>query len=130
MRVVLLVFLIFLGAFKFARKYAKERYPNQPGKYEVISFTNAFHGRTFAALSATPNAKYQKPFVPLLAGFKSLPFNDISSLDSIGENVCAVIIEPIQGEGGIHAATKDFLFFLRKRCDEVGALLIYDEIQV
>lgn len=105
-------------------------YPNRPEKYEVVSFSNAFHGRTFAALSATPNTKYQKPFLPLMAGFKSLPFNDVASLDKIGENICAVIVEPVQGEGGIHAASKEFLRALRKKCDDVGALLIYDEIQV
>lgn len=117
------------GAFKFARKYAKEKYPHQTGKYEVISFSNAFHGRTFAALSATPNPKYQKPFVPLMPGFKSLPFNEMSSIDAIGENACAVIIEPVQGEGGIHAASKEFLYALNRKCEQVGALLIYDEIQ-
>ena len=127
---LLLTFCQYAGAFKFARKYAKEIYPNRPEKYEVVSFSSAFHGRTFAALSATPNAKYQKPFLPLMAGFKSLPFNDVASLDKIGENVCAVIVEPVQGEGGIHAASKEFLRALRKKCDDVGALLIYDEIQV
>ncbi|KAJ2996375.1 acetylornithine aminotransferase [Globomyces sp. JEL0801] len=86
------------GAFKFARKYAKSTFPNQD-KFEIISFSHAFHGRTMGALSATPNLKYQKPFFPLLPGFKTLPFNDIEALESITTETCAVIIEPIQGEG-------------------------------
>lgn len=105
-------------------------YPENPNKIGVVSFSNAFHGRTFASLSATPNPKYQKPFLPLMEGFKNLPFNDISQLDEINQSVCAVIIEPVQGEGGIHAASKDFLKALRAKCDQVGALLIYDEVQV
>jgi acetylornithine aminotransferase len=122
--------LISLAAFKFARKYAKAVFPDKPKKIGVISFSNAFHGRTFGALSATPNPKYQKPFLPLMEGFRSVPFNDMSSIDVIDDSICAVIIEPIQGEGGIHAAKADFLKAVREKCDQVGALLIYDEVQV
>ncbi|KAI8898272.1 acetylornithine aminotransferase from Thermotoga Maritima At 1.40 A resolution [Globomyces pollinis-pini] len=116
------------GAFKFARKYAKSTFPNQD-KFEIISFSHAFHGRTMGALSATPNLKYQKPFFPLLPGFKTLPFNDIEALESITTETCAVIIEPIQGEGGIHPVNSEFFSRLRQKCDETGALLIADEIQ-
>ncbi len=82
------------------------------------------------ALSATPNPKYQKPFLPLLPGFQTVPFNEIASIDAITQDTCAVIIEPIQGEGGIHPSKVDFLRKLRAKCDQVGALLIFDEIQV
>ncbi|KAI9695177.1 MAG: acetylornithine aminotransferase [Bogoriella megaspora] len=99
-------------------------------KHEILSFHNSFHGRTLGSLSATPNPKYQRPFAPMLPGFRYGIFNDIGSVSSfITENTCSVIVEPIQGEGGINVATPEFLMALRKRCDEVGALLIYDEIQ-
>jgi len=82
------------------------------------------------SLSATPNPKYQKPFAPMVPGFKYGVYNDVEALqDLITENTCGVIVEPIQGEGGVHEATEPFLRALRKRCNEVGAVLIYDEIQ-
>ncbi|KAG0229454.1 acetylornithine aminotransferase [Actinomortierella wolfii] len=123
------------GAFKFARKYGKavaEKYGVPADKkYGIVSFTNAFHGRSMGALSATPNPKYQKPFWPLIPGaVNNAPFNDVDSVDQyVTEETCAVILEPIQGEGGINVATEEFLKKLRSRCDEVGALLIFDEIQ-
>ena len=99
-------------------------------KHEIVSFHSSFHGRTMGSLSATPNPKYQRPFAPMLPGFKYGTFNDTSSLDTlITENTCGVIVEPIQGEGGINVATPAFLSALRQRCDAVNALLIYDEIQ-
>ena len=117
------------AALKFARKVGHNRDP-AGSKHEFISFTGSFHGRTFGALSATANEKYQAPFSPLLPGCKYGTFNDVSSLDClITEKTCGVIVEPIQGEGGINVATKEFLRALRERCDEVGAVLIYDEIQ-
>lgn len=82
------------------------------------------------ALSATANPKYQNPYLPLVPGFKTLPFNDVSALDDIDESVSAVILEPLQGEGGVNIATPQFYNALRKKCDEVGALFIADEIQV
>lgn len=92
---------------------------------------NAFHGRSMGALSVTTNPKYQKPFSPLIPGVKVGKFNEKTQVESlISEKTCAVIVEPIQGEGGIHLADVDFLRALRKRCDETGAVLIYDEIQV
>ncbi|CAH1758049.1 7113_t:CDS:2 [Entrophospora sp. SA101] len=117
------------GAFKFARKWAKLSSGNQE-KIGVVSFTDAFHGRTMGSLSATHNKKYQIQFTPLVPGFTLAPFNDTSKINEhVNQNTCAVIVEPIQGEGGVWIATQEFLEALRKRCDEVGALLIYDEIQ-
>ncbi|KAI9238768.1 acetylornithine aminotransferase [Podila verticillata NRRL 6337] len=120
------------GALKFARKVAKVT--AQPGqennKFGVVSFVNGFHGRSMGALSATPNPKYQKPFLPLVPGFVHAPYNDVTAVDQfVTPETCAVIIEPIQGEGGVNIASEAFLKKLRSRCDEVGALLIYDEIQ-
>ena len=117
------------AAMKFARKVGKVLVPDG-SKHEIVSFHNSFHGRTFGALSATPNQKYQKPFSPMLPGCKYGTFNDIDSIDNlITEKTCGVIVEPIQGEGGVNVATQDFLSALRKRCNEVGAVLIHDEIQ-
>ncbi|KAJ2849418.1 acetylornithine aminotransferase [Coemansia brasiliensis] len=132
------------GALKFARKYGKhvaesgvlgrgtsEALRGDPNlKCNIVSFTNGFHGRTMGALSVTANPKYQKPFTPLIPGVQTAKFNASSQIGAfVDERTCAVIVEPIQGEGGIHAAQIDFLRALRHRCDQVGALLIYDEIQ-
>jgi len=119
------------AALKFARKVGKivGAQKNNLNKYEVVSFHNSFHGRTMGSLSATPNPKYQEPFSPLVPGFSYGNLNDQKALDLITENTCGVIIEPIQGEGGIHTATSEFLVSLRKKCNEVSAVLIYDEIQ-
>ncbi|KAI5309490.1 acetylornithine aminotransferase [Ascosphaera atra] len=118
------------AAIKFARKYAKSAHSSNPSKYEIVSFNGSFHGRTFGSLSATPNPKYSDPFEPLVPGFKVGNFNDVDAIDSlVTENTAGVIVEPVQGEGGIYVATPEFLHKLRARCDEVGAVLIYDEIQ-
>lgn len=117
------------AAIKFARKHGKNMKPDG-SKHEILSFQNSFHGRTMGALSATPNPKYQTPFSPMIPGFKYGTYNDISSInDLVTESTCGVIIEPIQGEGGVNVASHEFLQALRHRCNEVGALLIYDEIQ-
>ncbi|ORX81996.1 acetylornithine and succinylornithine aminotransferase [Basidiobolus meristosporus CBS 931.73] len=117
------------GALKFARKWGK-LVSNNENKYEIVSCLNGFHGRSMGALTCTPNPKYQKPFLPLVPGVKHITYNDIESIDgAITENTCGVILETVQGEGGIFAAKEEFLRALRKRCDEVGALLIFDEIQ-
>lgn len=117
------------AAIKFARKAGKV-IDESGSKHEIVSFNGSFHGRTMGALSATPNPKYQKPFSPMVPGFRYGDFNDVSAVpDLVTQNTCAVIIEPIQGEGGVNVATEEFLLALRKRCDEVGAVLIYDEIQ-
>ncbi|EOD46415.1 putative pre-rrna processing protein [Neofusicoccum parvum UCRNP2] len=117
------------AAIKFARKVGKELDPSGE-KYELVSFHSSFHGRTMGSLSATPNPKYQKPFAPMVPGFRYGTYNDIEAIPSlVTESTCGVIIEPIQGEGGVNVATPEFLLALRKRCTEVGAVLIYDEIQ-
>jgi acetylornithine aminotransferase len=117
------------AAIKFARKVGKTL--DEAGeKIEVVSFHNSFHGRTMGALSATPNPKYQKPFGPMVPGFKYGNYNNIAALpELVTEKTCGVIIEPIQGEGGVNVASEEFLIALTKRCKEVGAVLIYDEIQ-
>ncbi|EPB91282.1 acetylornithine aminotransferase [Mucor circinelloides 1006PhL] len=115
------------GALKFARKWGKQY---SPDKTEIVCFTNAFHGRSMGALSVTFNPKYQKPFAPLVPGIVTSPYNDVeAALSAITDKTCGVIIEPIQGEGGVHPAKAEFLEALRKRCDETNTLLIFDEIQ-
>ena len=117
------------AAIKFARKVGSSLDPSG-AKHEIVSFHNSFHGRTMGALSATPNPKYQAPFAPMIPGFKYGNYNNIEEIQSlVTEKTCGVIVEPIQGEGGINMATPEFLVALRKRCDEVGAVLVYDEIQ-
>lgn len=116
------------GAIKLARKYSTDNYNSS--RYEVITFKRAFHGRTLGALAATAQIEKQKLFEPLLAGFKYAVFNDINSVrELISENTCAVIIEPIQGEGGVYPADKEFMKELRNICNEKNILLILDEIQ-
>lgn len=117
------------AAIKFARKCGKVLQPDG-SKSGLVSFQGSFHGRTMGSLSATPNPKYQRPFSPMVPGFKYGTFNDIDGINElVNEQTCGVMIEPIQGEGGINVASPEFLKALRKRCTEVGAVLIYDEIQ-
>ncbi len=116
------------AAIKFARKYARAAH-NAADKTQIVCFDHAFHGRTMGSLSLTPKEAYQAPFRPLMPDVLVLPFNDSAALEQITARTCAVFIEPIQGEGGIHAATPDFLQALRARCDQVGALLVFDEVQ-
>ncbi len=116
------------GAIKFARKFGKVH--GDENKIGVACFDHAFHGRTMGALALTPKEVYQAPFRPLMPGVTVAPFNEVSALNSaIGPQTCAVFVEPVQGEGGVHPATPEFLQALRKRCDEVGALLVFDEVQ-
>jgi acetylornithine aminotransferase len=117
------------GALKFARKVGKER--GGDSKIGLVGFERGFHGRTFGALSLTPQPKYQKPFAPMVPGVKIGVLNDIPALETlVNDKTCGVIVEPIQGEGGVYEASEDFLSALRERCNKVGAVLIYDEIQV
>ncbi|KAF2873241.1 acetylornithine aminotransferas-like protein [Massariosphaeria phaeospora] len=117
------------AAIKFARKVGKSTSRGKP-KYEFVSFKNSFHGRTMGSLSATPNPKYQTPFAPMVPGFKYGTFNHVDAIHNlVTERTCGVIVEPIQGEGGVNVATPEFLLALRQRCTEVGAVLIFDEIQ-
>jgi predicted acetylornithine/succinylornithine family transaminase len=116
------------GAIKFARKVAYNQ--GLTDKVEIVGFTDAFHGRTMGSLALTPRDKYQKPFAPLMPGAVIAEYNNIGSAKAaIGPNTAAVIVEPVQGEGGLHAATPEFLRTLRDLCDQHGALLIFDEIQ-
>jgi acetylornithine/N-succinyldiaminopimelate aminotransferase len=116
------------AAIKLARKYAKKKLGEN--KYEIITFYNSFHGRTLATVTATAQTKYQKGLEPLPQGFSYAIFNDLEDLKSkINKNTCAVMVEPIQGEGGINAALPGFLKGVRDLCDEKGLLLIFDEVQ-
>lgn len=116
------------AAIKFARKYA--RYTHGPEKTGIVAFTGGFHGRTAGALALTAREKYQAPFRPLMPGVTFAPYNDIEAAERlIGPETCAVFVEPVQGEGGIHAADPAFLQGLRAACDRFGALLVFDEIQ-
>lgn len=116
------------GAFKFARRYAREH--GHEDKWEILAFSDAFHGRLFGALAATPREKYQQPFEPLMPGVRFADFNDLDDARAkMSDKVCAIIVEPIQGEGGINPATPEFLSGLRALADEYGALLIFDEVQ-
>ncbi len=116
------------AAIKFARKYALTTHG--PGKTGIVSFSGAFHGRTMGALALTPREKYQAPFRPLLPGVTHAPFNDVQAAgQAIGPETAAAFVEPVQGEGGIHAATPEFMQALRALCNRHDVLLVFDEIQ-
>jgi acetylornithine/N-succinyldiaminopimelate aminotransferase len=117
------------GAIKFSRKFARVT-GGSDTKTQVVCFDHAFHGRTMGTLALTPKEHYQAAFRPLMPDVVVGSFNDVAGVkDLITDRTCAVFIEPVQGEGGIHPATPEFLAALRARCDEVGALLVYDEVQ-
>lgn len=116
------------GALKAARKYSYEKYGED--RYEIIAMNHSFHGRSLGALAVTGNEKYQKPFRPLLPGVRFADYNDLESVKGqITEKTCAVIMETIQGEGGIYPAEESFLKGVRALCREHDLLLILDEIQ-
>ena len=116
------------AALKFARKWA--RLNSNSSKYEFVAFTGSFHGRTLGALSTTSKETYRTPFEPLVPGVRFASFNDLDSArETMSDKVCAVIVEPIQGEGGVNLAERDFLVGLREMCDQHEALLIFDEVQ-
>jgi acetylornithine/N-succinyldiaminopimelate aminotransferase len=115
------------GTLKLARKYGKLKADN---KNVILYMNNSFHGRSMGALSVTGQPKYQQDFMPLIGGVKQIEFNNIEDLiNNFDENVCGIIIEPIQGEGGIIVADLDFLQTARNLCDKYDAVLIFDEIQ-
>lgn len=119
------------AALKIARKVGRDRAVNGKAKQRIVCFHNAFHGRTMGALSVTSNEKYQAPFAPLIPDIDVGYINDIPALEGlITDETCGVIVEPIQGEGGIHDANEDWLREVRALCDKHGAVLIFDEIQV
>ncbi|SRR6266581_4001623 len=116
------------AALKIARKYGKERLATD--RYEVIATHNSFHGRTLATVTATGQPKYHHGFEPLMPGFKHVPYNDLRAMErAMDSRTAAVLVEPIQGEGGVNVPDDDYLPGLRKLCDESGTLLIFDEIQ-
>lgn len=116
------------AAIKLARKWAWRR--NEPRRTTILACTGSFHGRTLGSLAATDNEKYREGFAPLPAGFRFATFNDADDLEAkIDDRVAGVIIEPVQGESGVHPADATFLRAARHLCDERGALLIFDEIQ-
>lgn len=115
------------GAMKSARKYA---YTKGTGRYEFVAMNHSFHGRSMGAVSITGTEKYRTPFEPLVRGVKFADFNNIESVKAaVNEKTCAIILEPIQGEGGIYPAEEKFLREVRTFCDEQDILLIFDEIQ-
>jgi acetylornithine/N-succinyldiaminopimelate aminotransferase len=113
------------GALKFSRRIGKEE-----GRTDFVCFENSFHGRTMGALSTTWTEKYREPFEPLIPGVRFCPLNDLAAVaDAVGEKTAAIMVEPVQGEGGIRTATPEFLKGLASLCRERGALLVFDEIQ-
>ncbi|TGU75038.1 acetylornithine transaminase [Geomonas terrae] len=117
------------AAIKLARKYSREKYGLD--RYEIITAISSFHGRTMATVSATGQEKVQKFFDPLLHGFRHIPFNDAQALrEAIGPCTCAVMLEPIQGEGGVVVPDAAYFQEVRKICDENNLILIFDEVQV
>ncbi len=115
------------GVLKAARKYA---YKKGTGRYEFIAMENSFHGRSMGAVAVTGTESYRTPFEPLIGGVKFAKFNDLESVKAqITDKTCAILLEPIQGEGGINLATQEFMEGIRQICDEEGILMICDEIQ-
>lgn len=118
------------AAIKLARKYSRDTFGN-PERYGIITATDSFHGRTMATVSATGQEKVQKFFDPLLHGFQHVPFNDPAALeDAITDTTCAVMLEPIQGEGGVNVPDTGYFQAVREICDRHKLLLIFDEVQV
>lgn len=116
------------GAIKLARKRSYQKYG--AGRYEIITTYNSFHGRTLAALTATGQLKYQKGFEPMVPGFKYVPYNDLTALtEAIGPMTCAIMLEPVQGEGGVNPADLKYLQKVKELCKEYDLLLIFDEVQ-
>lgn len=115
------------GAIKLARKYGHQK---NEGKYRIITAVHSFHGRTMMTVTATGQPKYQQGYEPLPSGFDYVPYGDIQALkEAMAEDVCCVLLEPIQGEGGVHVPSDEYLQEARTLCDKFDALLIFDEIQ-
>ena len=115
------------AAIKLARKYASE---HMPGKYELITMQNSFHGRTLATVTATAQPRFHAGFEPLPAGFRYVPYNDLAALEAaVTEKTCGVLVEPIQGESGVIIPDPGYLPGIRRICDEKGLLMIADEVQ-
>jgi acetylornithine aminotransferase len=117
------------GAIKLCRRYSREKFGE--GRYKIICAQNSFHGRTLATLSATGQEKFWQGFEPLLPGFVFVPFNDLAAMEqAIDEQTCAILVEPLQGEGGVKIPSPEYLPGLRRLCDQHQLLLVLDEIQV
>jgi len=115
------------AAIKLARKHANSQ---APGKVEIITALDSFHGRTMATVAATGQPKYRQGFEPLPEGFRYVPYNDLDALrEAVGDATCAVMLEPVLGEAGVFPATREYLQGARRLCDEAGAALILDEVQ-
>lgn len=115
------------GSMKVARNWGKHQ---SKTKYKFVTTTNSFHGRTFGALTATAQEKYQTPFIPLVPGFSYVPYNDINAMEeAIDQETVAVILEPVQGEGGVNIPSKEYMQQLRELCTERNCLLVCDEVQ-
>lgn len=116
------------AAIKLVRKYAHDHYG--PERFEIICMDGSFHGRTLATVTATGQSKYQKGFEPLVPGFRHVPFNDLEAVDkAITDSTAAVLVEPIQAEGGVQLPNEGYLSGLRKLCSDRGLLLVLDEVQ-
>jgi acetylornithine/N-succinyldiaminopimelate aminotransferase len=116
------------GAIKLSRRYAAQRFG--PERHRIVCMANSFHGRTLGALSATGQEKFWQGFEPLLPGFVFAPFNDFEAVAAaVDDTVCAIMLEPIQGEGGVKPADPDFLLAVRRLCNEKNVLLMFDEVQ-
>ncbi|NJP06414.1 MAG: aspartate aminotransferase family protein [Chloroflexaceae bacterium] len=116
------------GAIKFARKFARERVGE--GKTSIVAFEGSFHGRTMGAVALSSREHFRLPFMPVMPGVRFAPLNDIEALQQVmADDVCAVFVEPVQGEGGVNVADQAFLQEVRRLCDHHGALMVLDEIQ-
>ncbi|MBW2148257.1 MAG: aspartate aminotransferase family protein [Deltaproteobacteria bacterium] len=117
------------AAIKLARKYAKDQ--GREDAYRIVCMNESFHGRTLATVSATGQKKFHKGFAPLVTGFDHVPFNNLeAAAGAVTDQTCAVLVEPIQGEGGVNMPSPDYLKGLREMCDQRNILLIFDEVQV
>jgi acetylornithine aminotransferase len=116
------------GAIKLCRRYSQERFG--PARHRIICMSNSFHGRTLGALSATGQDKFWQGFQPLLPGFVFVPFGDLKALKAaVDDSICAILLEPVQGEGGVQIPPPDFLPGVRQLCHDTGILLVLDEVQ-
>src|SRR5205823_12223177 len=113
------------GLFKLARKFGHDE-----GRFEILTTINSFHGRTLAAISATGQEKIKKGFEPMVPGFRHVPYNDLAAMRAaLSPATVAILVEGIQGEGGVTPATPEYLLGLRRLCDEQKLLLFMDEVQ-
>jgi acetylornithine aminotransferase len=118
------------AAIKFSRKFQRATRPGGDAPAEFLAFSNCFHGRTMGALALTSKSQYGEPFEPVMPGVTFAEYANLEEARKVirSGKIAAVFVEPVQGEGGIHSATKEFLQGLREACDEAGALLVFDEV--